>query len=313
MALPVIDIRELSRLQSDPLASGGRGEVHPVYLGKQIGPGVPPGRYLIKVYRKDLIEKRRKQMHEHLDFIDGKLENRSSYFSSRLARPLCIVNKNSNFLGFLMKELKSGSSYELHHDDGTTSTRLQELNVFLNSESERTRLGVPSLADRTRLRLMDDFLKTVSELHKMGLIVGDLSGKNLVLNFKPTAKNANRVVFLDVDSFRLSSKPHPLGPESTLNWRAPESEINPKSQSTKASDVYKSALVVKRFLHQLGDGVNDSYSIKKSSIARNYIISNGGQVLMDVLDSCYSQQNLRPSMHKLSYHFSEFTSRLIAK
>jgi serine/threonine protein kinase len=252
-------------------------------------------------------------MHNYLNLLDTQLNVQSPFFTSRLARPLCIIEKDKKFLGFLMKEFNSGCTFEVQHNDGTSSTQLQEINYFLGSAQERIKLGVPSLAPYTRLKLLDDFLKTVSQLHKLEIVVGDISGKNLLLNFKVGAKTSNRVVFLDVDSFRLASKPHPLGTESTLNWWAPENIQDSSLQSTKSSDVYKAALLVKRFLHHIPESSTASYNVKKSSPTKDFLVKNEGQVLLDVLEACSASPKFRPSAQKLSFHFSSFVKHVLQR
>ena len=68
----------------------------------------------------------------------------------------------------------------------------------------------------TRLDLVTlsiTILSTINKLHRLGIIIGDISGANILVN------SPNSVFFVDTDSFQVNDLPCPVGTEE---FTAPE-------------------------------------------------------------------------------------------
>jgi serine/threonine protein kinase len=310
---------QLSDLQSTseglPIAQGGRGTIYPTKLRRMLSPElVQTGRYLLKRPRVPASQINPQDISRHLDQIRRRLTFEANYFKSRLALPIGIVERGHTFIGYLMPEFTDGCLYTKQFSSGDKKPALQELKVFLNSESERRILGVPSISTSQRVQIVADAFDTLAKLHEKGLVVGDFSGSNLVLQNKPTKKSTLRVVFLDVDSFSYKNGSHPLGHESTLHWRSPEELDSSLVKPNKSTDVYKAALLVRRLFHQeINTGIS-SYDIYRSKVSNAALIELGGPSLSNLVAKALDPKpEARPKSMELAFHFRELANSLIEK
>jgi serine/threonine protein kinase len=314
-------MRKLTRIQSGdlhslkdgrPIAKGGRGAIYQVSPKRMLSPEIAlNGKFLLKKPRLQLVSLDVEAFSLHLDEINRRLRSDVDYFGSRMAMPLAIVERDEKFLGFLMKEFGEGCYFDKTFSSGEVARTLFEVKVLLNSESERKELSIPSLTTIEKFALITDLLDTLAKLHEQSLVVGDLSGSNLVLQRKASRTNLLRVLFLDVDSFRVDGGRHPAGSESTLHWRSPEELSNSHAQPSTATDVYKAALLIRRLLHQVKNTGHSSYDIYKSRIANNILVSAGGKQLAELvalaLDPVVTN---RPKAMVLAFHFRKALERL---
>jgi serine/threonine protein kinase len=210
-----------------------------------------------------------------------------------------------------MREFNEGCFFTKTYSDGQKVESLLELKVFLNSESERKRLGVPQLSTLDRIQIVADMLGTLAKLHQQGLVVGDLSGSNLLLQRKASRMGAVRVLFLDVDSFWFGGVSHPSGPESTLHWRSPEELEISSLPPSKATDVYKAALLIRRLMHQDANTGSASYDIYNSRISNQALERIGGATLTKLISAALNSKiTARPKAMELAYHFKAAADNL---
>jgi serine/threonine protein kinase len=201
----------------------------------------------------------------------------SHHFYSRLAIPIAVVEKTpGNPIGFLMREFKSGCVYTFT-GSYETSEQLQELKIFFNSRSEQKRLGTPDLSKFEIQILIGDLLNTLAKLHERGIVVGDVSHSNLVI--QKEAKKI-RMIFLDVDSFSSFLEGHPLGLQRSLLYEAPEEEMG---QSSLATDVYKAALLIVRLMSQISGNSENTYAINSIEFCEQEIRAFGGGTLVEMV------------------------------
>jgi hypothetical protein len=271
------------------------------------------GRYLLKKPRNLPGNIRTEALSEHLNEIHRRL-NSGSYFKSRLALPLAIVERAGEFFGYLMPEFSEGCYFTKVFSSGESKPALQELKVFLNSEQERKILGVPKIDLGMRIAALADIFDTLAKLHESDLVVGDFSGSNLVLQNKATKKGNLRTLFLDVDSFSYSGGNHPLGLESTIHWRSPEELDFGSLMASRPTDVYKAALLVRRFLHQEATTGSSSYDIYRSKIADNILESLGGTQLSGLVARALEPiPSARPRAMELAFHFRQAAEKTISE
>jgi serine/threonine protein kinase len=212
-----------------------------------------------------------------------------------------------------MKEFREGCTFNLNLFEKPQTKSLCQLKCFLNSPNEQRVLGVPILGVSTRLLLVEDFLRTLSILHSTGIIVGDISESNLVVQRKKDAITKNRMIFLDVDSFSHVNRPNPLGAESTPGWWAPEQTGN-TAQVSHQTDVFKASLLVKRFLHHVNESPSDSFRLKTSAVLSKFLISNNGRHFKALLDKgTGSLPSERPTSKQLSAEFTKFLDHYLSR
>ncbi len=305
-----LDLGVFSKPNSTLLSISDRSALYRVRSDKTLSPKIASNSdYILKIYSQKHLRGLNDSMRSHLELIQENLPLNKSYFESRMALPLASLQKDGKFIGFVMNDISRFSKFELVHHSGKREKVLSELKFFLNSYPERKRLGVPNLSNEVLLGLANDFLATLALLHEQKLIVGDISYSNLIVARRPNTKNPNRILFLDVDSFRHVAKHHPLGSESTPNWWAPEQLAKPASASTMASDVYKACLVIRRMLHHTSPSPTDSYSLKKSEVEGRFLRTHGGHLLHELIARGLEiEHSERPKMQEISYEFKSFVN-----
>ena len=96
----------------------------------------------------------------------------------------------------------------------------------------------PSLEEK--IMLIKDLVATVDLLHQHDIIVGDMSGKNLIWTTQP-----NRVIIIDCDSFRIDGRKGVCVHKESPGWIDP---ILQGRQTCKESDIYKLGVAAFRSL-----------------------------------------------------------------
>jgi serine/threonine protein kinase len=100
---------------------------------------------------------------------------------------------------------------------------------------------VPVPADSDILKLLADLAKTMAVLHRHDIVLGDVSGRNLLWTDQP----ATTVFIIDCDAFRPQGHDAVNPPKESPDWGDPAVE---RSATTTASDVYKLGLAAYRAL-----------------------------------------------------------------
>lgn len=313
MTLTRVQLRDLrSTNEGKSIAIGGWGIIYPVSPKRQLATDIIlNGKYLLKVPRVTPNAEDSAAFELHLDEISRRIRSDSNWFDSRMAVPRAIVERDGRFVGFLMREFSEGCFFIKKYSDGEEVNSLLQLKEFLNKESERNKVNVPKLRPVERIEIIADMFTTLAKLHEHGLIVGDISGSNLVLQKKVSRTGNVRVLFLDVDSFWHTGAPHPHGPSSTLHWRGPEELKNPQLDPTKQSDVYKAALMARRLLHQESNTGTASFDIYSSRVAGDALAIMGGKSLADRLSNALNARaSARPKAMELAFEFRTLADQL---
>jgi len=99
---------------------------------------------------------------------------------------------------------------------------------------------VPRPSVEEKILLIKDLAGTVDLLHRHDIIVGDMSGKNLIWTTQP-----NRVIIIDCDSFRISGRKGVCIHKESPGWIDPTLQ---GSQTCKESDIYKLGVAAFRSL-----------------------------------------------------------------
>ena len=314
--LPRIQLSDLNpRSGGKPLARGGRGVIYQVSPKRKLSDQIlQDGKYLLKKQRYSNATVNSDSIADHLDEIHKRLQGKFSYFRSRLALPLAIVEDKGKFLGYLMPEFDEGCYFNKTLFSAEVTQALQEVKIQLNSQSERKALSVPEISTSTRFAILVDVLETITQLHECGLVVGDISGSNLIIQDKATRKHSQRVIILDVDSFSYQGGKHPFGAESTIHWRSPEELKKPDYAPTKSSDVYKIGLLIRRILHQNLNSGTGSFDIYKSKVANKVLKELGGVEMANLVARALSvDRNERPKAMHLAFQMRKTYESQIEK
>jgi len=99
---------------------------------------------------------------------------------------------------------------------------------------------VPRPSVEEKIMLIKDLVATVDLLHQHDIIVGDMSGKNLIWTTQP-----NRVIIIDCDSFRIDGRKGVCVHKESPGWIDPTLQGR---QTCKESDIYKLGVAAFRSL-----------------------------------------------------------------
>jgi len=176
------------------------------------------------------------------------LGNTHSFVSKRSAWPETLVRKNGAFSGFLMKKIPDEFSCQ-HGMKGRARHGLTDWNKLVtrddwmdkdNIESSVPKFDVLSKKDeKVLLQILLDLAKLFECLHNHGIVVGDVSGRNLLWAIKPSPT----VFLIDCDGFRREGERAVTTSKETPDWFDPQ--LN-GGDTTMDSDRFKLAIAIYR-------------------------------------------------------------------
>jgi serine/threonine protein kinase len=247
--------------------------------------------YLIKTFQVSGNEDLAAPYFENLDRVHIRLSANDNYFYSRLARPLAVVTgKNDESRGYVMRNFYPITNYKLTGVEGKR-TRLQDFRIFLNSVDERKRLGTPMLSMANYFDLVSDLLRLVSLIHATGLVIGDISHTNVLVQLPKGGREKARAILLDVDSFTIDGSSHPLGLQTSPLYRSPEETLSDVDRVGLSSDIYKIALLVIRLMSQLTGGQKPSFDLCTMAQCEKVIEKFGGAELVNQINACLNHDD----------------------
>ena len=235
MTTPVIQRHDLGPPGSlTELGRGGEGVVFDVTAR----PGTVFKEYLPRtglVLRRDALE-RLVALPARMSASDQRV------LASRTAWPTALVIDGARLAGYLMPRIPDiywrthGARHDPRHvvcDWNFLAYRQQW------SGSEAIVSDVPRATGRQALELVMDLARTMRILHRYDLVMGDVSGRNLLWTDKPEP----RVFVIDCDAFRPEGGDAVCPSKESPEWDDPEVS---GSRTTRASDVYKLGLAAYR-------------------------------------------------------------------
>jgi len=229
------------RSQLTELASGGEGIVHSISGQPQL---------VYKEYKRIVLPKLNVAALEGLADLQSHIPaNDWARISDRTTWPHTLVFEGSQVVGFLMDRIPASFlkkyglarsprnvlcewNYLIHRGGTTAATMVSE---------------IPQVDTKIILSLIKDLASTVQVLHRSGVVIGDMSGKNLIWDISP----APRVLIIDCDSFRLDGKPSTTDPKQSPEWTDPTVGGGP---TTMGSDIYKLGIAAYRSLWRSTSG-----------------------------------------------------------
>jgi len=141
---------------------------------------------------------------------------------------------------------------------------------------------VPRPSVEEKMMLIEDLSTTVNLLHQHDIIVGDMSGKNLIWTTQP-----NRVVIIDCDSFRIDGRKGVCIHKESPGWIDPTLQGR---ETTKESDIYKLGVAAFRSLW------NDPSSIVTPQLVDQTRNSSIPAALISLISASVGATN-RPTSH----------------
>jgi serine/threonine protein kinase len=190
-------------------------------------------------------------------------------WDERIVWPLRVVSEDGAATGVVMPLIPGRFFQHITSRSGQTSTKPREVDALFGRTEDMTRIGFDAVDGHTRIALLAQIAATYAMMHRAGVVVGDISGRNLV--YDPAAPRPT-VLVVDADSSRVagtrsafSSQPH------TPYWEPPEALLasrqlkyarktggsatgeiarlsNVTTVQNRATDVYKFGLLVIRGL-----------------------------------------------------------------
>ena len=160
------------------------------------------------------------------------------WLAEKTAWPADLVTHDSQITGFLMRAAPDPFHFQMKSLSGTTSPRVAILEYLLNPDSYVTRIGL-NVGPRDRILLLTDIAETISRLHSIDIVVGNLSPKSLLFSVDPGVS----CFFIGCDGMRLHEQ-DVLPRSERPGWEPPDGE----RAGTPASDAYEFALLAIRLL-----------------------------------------------------------------
>lgn len=167
-----------------------------------------------------------------------------SAVNDRVVAPLQVVTDQGRTVGFTMQAI--GSDFSFTSPDG--KKRLYEIQHLLNGHEYAHKIfpGLNGYTQAASYRLLADLAGTLCALHERGIVVGDISPRNLLFSLS----GEPRMLIIDADSMVVNGRSVYADHAETPGWKAPEFESLPAAngQPTAASDRYKFGLLALRLI-----------------------------------------------------------------
>ncbi|WP_326798101.1 DUF4189 domain-containing protein [Streptomyces sp. NBC_01808] len=175
-----------------------------------------------------------------LEALVGLTAAQGRWLCERTAWPAAVVRQQGITCGFLMRAVPDRFMFTLQRLQGSTGTsrRLANMEYLLNDDAYVAGIGLV-ISERDRLLLLADLADTLDRLHALGIVIGDLSPKNLLFATGPRPG----CFLIDCDAVRLHGATA-LPQAETPDWEIPAGE----EKATRAGDAYKFALLAVRLL-----------------------------------------------------------------
>ncbi|MCC9310938.1 hypothetical protein LN042_28365 [Kitasatospora sp. RB6PN24] len=213
----------------DRLGRGGQGAVWEVN-GRLIN---RTWQVVFKEYTAECrAELRGDALDAQVEFLPGLPLRTGQWLSEHTAWPAAAVADDDGHCGFLMRRLPE----EYFFDLSTGDRKPAALEFLLNNESYQRRIGL-HVTDLQRLQLLLDLAGLLDRLHGLGVVVGDLSPKNVLFRLAP----APGCFLIDCDAMRVEGR-DALVQRETPDWAVPTGE----ELATVAADGYKFGLLALR-------------------------------------------------------------------
>lgn len=164
--------------------------------------------------------------------------------TDRAAWPTDVVIDGDRVVGYLMPRIPEHywRTHGAMHDPRKVACDWNYLTHRAHWQSSTAIVSdVPRLATPDILRLIADLAETMAILHRHRIVMGDISGRNLLWTDRPDLA----VFVIDCDAFRPEGENAVNAPKESPDWGDPAITHN---RTDRASDVYKLGLAAYRAL-----------------------------------------------------------------
>lgn len=211
-----------------------------------------------------------------LEFPQRMPDAERSWLLSRTIWPLAMVTERGHVCGFTMPAIdrRYYRRYGLRVSPHEVLCDWNQIVYHGSFKGDHLVSEIPTTSTTDLLRLLLDLARTVELLHRQGLVIGDLSGKNLVWSVRPT-----EVVVIDCDSFHFEGERGVCPYKESPGWVDPTLQGAPTNQH---SDVYKLGVAAYRALWRAPAGevtaavVRSAPSLDVPPSAKDLIIASVG-------------------------------------
>ena len=157
------------------------------------------------------------------------------YIESRTVWPRVAVTDRGRLRGYLMSRVPAQffRLYGLRNRPRNVLCDWNYLSMrdrYENNPRLVSEIPKPNAAQISAL--IADLARTVQELHRHDVIVGDMSGQNLIWTDQPSL----HVMLIDCDSFRVRGSTGVNYPKETPDWEDP---VVQQGRTNQQSDIYK--------------------------------------------------------------------------
>ncbi|GLY47524.1 phosphotransferase [Lentzea sp. NBRC 102530] len=217
--------------EGDVLGEGGQGRVTEVRALR----GVPVRDLVVKRYHDD-IAINPAALSRLVAVRRSMSEADAAALDEVACWPHAVLVDGDRAVGALLPRVPAGFTFGLRMPGGGSSVVLRELQFLIADPRSLRRRGIEDPDGATRLRVLAHCTEVGALLHRHGVVLGDLSVKNVLWCTGPA------VYLVDCDGVRLGGA-DPVSPQpNSPGWDDP---LFPGTQNQQ-SDVYKTALVVLR-------------------------------------------------------------------
>lgn len=219
MTAAVVGRDALGRLE--PLAAGGTARIY--RLPAFALPGAP--RLVYKEYRPKVRAMAGPGLRPGLlalaEFPERLDATPRSQWKQRVIWPLrVVVDGGGAALGVVMALIPDRFFQAMTAPSGAVSSRPRELDQLFGATSDARRRGLDAVPIRTRLGICAQIARTYGLMHRAGVVIGDVSGRNILY---AVGGPVPEVLVVDTDSVRVRGTRSPFGAQPhTPRWEPPE-------------------------------------------------------------------------------------------
>lgn len=252
----------------------------------------------VKIYKPNVIgELHLPSLEALLNTIQALESHARTRILQRAAFPIDLVTDNGGWIGFTMP-LLADTFFAVHGVRAMPKrveldwNRLTMSHRWVGNSNIVSQIPIPT--ERQQLEIALSLAQTVAALHQAGIIIGDVSGRNLLWSLQPEPL----AYFLDTDSFRISKMPGTTTPKETDGWRDPQLNGQPTNFS---SDCFKLALAISRIFFSSEFGAS---SLNKPPTS----MTNTSQQIFD-----HAKTSLSGTHRKDAQSWTQLLTRLISE
>ncbi len=184
----------------------------------------------------------RSALEELMNLRQQMTPDEQSWISERTTWPQTLVIDGNRMKGFLMPIIGQQyfRKYGVRAYPKTVACEWNYLSMRSKFETNKNIYSeIPRVTPLDAMTAVHDLAKTMAILHRHNIVIGDISGRNLLWTDTPSL----RVMVIDCDSFHPEGKVGVSPPKQSPDWEDPDLAT---PLTTMRSDVYKLALAAYR-------------------------------------------------------------------